>query len=154
MSQPSCTLTLESRGLTLPLLGFTSLHGYLDFTSSTGASGVIEGYNPLGSHTLLAWDNTMGGLVGDAPASDQDDGSISGPWVCGARGILDLDVSRINAANIPYSATFGPNSSSALRYMVSSLNTLVLLNDPGDTTWYTVPVAMQVFGWWAPLPSL
>jgi len=41
-----------------------------------------------------------------------------------------------------------------LRYMVSSLNTLVLLNDPGDTTWYTVPVAMQVFGWWAPLPSL
>lgn len=136
----------------MPGLGFTSLHGYLDFTSSAGSS-IIEGYNPVNTNKLLAWDNPTG-LAGDTPASDQDDGSISGPWVCGARGILDLDVSKINAANIAYSAVLGPNSSSALRYMVSSLNTLVLLNDPGDASWCTVPWAMQVLGWWAPLPGL
>ena len=134
-------------------MGFTSLHGYLDFTSSAGPPAIIEGYNPVNSNKLLAWDSPTG-LPGDIPSRDQYDGSISGPWVCGARGILDLDVSRINAANITYAAVFGPNSSSALRYLVSSLNTLVLLNDPGDVSWYTVPFSMQIFGWWAPLPGL
>ncbi len=143
---PTCTLEVESR--TLDYFGLRhihiSLHGYLVFTSSLGTD-IIEGLHTGKSLTASA--NSLG--IGDNPASDLNDGSITGPAVCGELSILQLDASKIQAADITYGGPFGPNSSSVLSYLLESVSYLLI-----DGPWYTIPRLMQIFGYNAPLPGL
>ena len=140
---PTCTLTVYSRSLdrigirNIPI----NLHGYLDLTTPFG-SYIFEG---LHVGNLLQ----AGSDGGNNPGVDQNDGSINGPWVCGALPTLDTDETKINGANISYSGIGGPNSNSALRYMLQSLN---IFSAP--TSWYSIPFPMQVFGYWTLLPGL
>jgi hypothetical protein len=64
---------------------------------------------------------------------------------------LEHDVTQINNANITYGA-YGPNSSSALRYLLQSLDYLEA--STGGLAWYSIPVWMQTLGYNALLPGL
>jgi RHS repeat-associated protein len=138
---PTCSLEVESRPL--DYWGFrngSDLHGFLDFTSSTG-SLIIEGL-----HT----GNKLTAAGNGKPAQGTVDGAITGPFVCFALPILQLDVSNINAANITYGG-LGPNSSSALRYMLQSTSFLTLYN---GGPWYTIPMSMLATGYYVLLPGV
>jgi len=143
---PTCTLEVESRPLDYPVLRHShiDLHGYLVFTSSAGTD-IIEGLHQ--GKLLKAGLGPTG--PGDNPSSNTDDGSISGTAVCASLSILQLDVSKINAANITYGGAFGPNSNSVLSYLLESLNYLLI-----DGSWYTIPLSMQIFGYDTALPGL
>ena len=78
-----------------------------------------------------------------APAAGVDDGSITGPYVCAAQAILQLDVNQINGADITYHGLGGPNSSSVLHYMLQSLSYLNLIN---GGPWYSIPLSMILTG--------
>jgi RHS repeat-associated protein len=152
---PTCTLEVESRPLNYPgLKNGPDLHGYLVFTSSAvpGVDTIIEGLH-IGS-MLKAGIGLPGAPPGqagnaDSPGSDTDDGSITNTAVCGALGVLTLDVSQVNGANIKYGGAFGPNSSSVLHYFLQQLSFLMLYGN-----WYTIPQSMQFFGYNTPLPGL
>lgn len=145
LSIPICTLTLYSRSLDwfgvrhLPI----NLHGYLDLTNGDDST-FFEGLHAPGN--LLK----AGSGTGNNPSVNQNDGSISGPAVCSAFYTLSHDEAEINGApNITYNGRMGPNSNSVLRYMLQSLN---IIGSP--SAWYTVPFAMQVFGYWKAIPGL
>ena len=80
-------------------------------------------------------------LPRDNPFRDHLDGTLTGPEVCDWLAILDGAASNINGANICYRG-FGPNSNSALRYMLGSLP---------DQTWYHMP---WMIGWGSLLPGI
>ena len=137
--QPICELTVESRPLDyFWIRNGPDLHGFLEFDGPLG-SQIIEG---------LHKGNRLTATVDGVPAEGTFDGSIKGAGVCHAITILEHAVTRINAANIPY-VPAGPNSSSALRYMLQSLNPLT-----GGVLWYNIPTFMQIFGYYALLPGL
>jgi len=137
---PSCTLEVESRPLDYDVLRHgPDLHGFLDFTGP-GGSQIFEG---------LHQGNKLTATGHGVPAFGTDDGSVSGPGVCYAASILEGDVANINNANITYHG-LGPNSSSALRYMLQSLGYLLFLYGP----WYHIPLSMQISGYYVPLPGL
>ena len=139
----TCSLEVES----FPLISFgghgPDLHGSLDFTASIGstvaAQDVIEGY--VSDTGLLNAAVTPGniGVVGNLAGAGTNDGTITGPQVCGAFATLQADVAKINGANITYNK-FGPNSSSALRYMLQSLQSLL------GSSWYHIPWTMVGYG--------
>ena len=147
----SCTLSVESRPLNYP--GFENppdLHGYLDFTYSNTGTLIFEGRH---NGSLLGAAGEPTG-PGDNPASDTNDGHVSGPAVCLALGPLETDVSLINKADIAYDGplgiSLGPNSSSALRYMLQSVSFLQALYG----FWYRIPLSMQLTGYCHYLPGL
>jgi hypothetical protein len=70
--------------------------------------------------------------------------------VCAALAILQLDVNKINGAKITYNG-LGPNSSSALSYMLQSLSYLTLVS---GGPWYTIPNSMLLTGYNVPLPGV
>jgi RHS repeat-associated protein len=159
---PSCTLTSYARGLggSGPLgPGF---HGYLVFgsTATPGVSLFIEGWTP-DLKTLQAWVNQGSGISGDNPRIDSQLGSISGASVCGYLPGIESAVNEINASNVPYSL-LGPNSSSALRYIVSqSMPRSVWANDAGGPLGGPIGPSLNLpsqgmlaFGWNTLLPGL
>jgi len=140
----SCSLELEDRPLLHGIgsvLSGVNLHLFLDFTPAYGPSQMVEG-----EHTgklLTATTN------GDSTFG-HGDGPVQGPAVCAALPILAADVSRINGGNITYSA-LGPNSNSAMRYMLQSISYLTALFGQ----WYGVPdVILSTGGYYAPLPGV
>ena len=142
LASPICTLTFNYRGIALPVVGILAAHGYLHFTSTAGTDVIIEGYDDDSGH-LRAWVDPHG-LPDDDPGLDKTAGSISGTYVCGWITTLEADVTAINGANITYDRT-GPNSNSALAYMLSTL--------PNTTSsWYKVPSGLV--GWNKRLPGI
>ncbi len=144
---PTCTLQVEDRPLQHGILSYPpfnnfGLHLFLYFTGSTGVSQAIEG---LHTGSLLT-----ANMNGDSTFGHSD-GSVSGPAVCAALPILQLDTDKINGANIAYHWD-GPNSNSAARYMLQSLSYLMGLYGP----WYTIPQAIlsRYGGYYTPLPGL
>jgi RHS repeat-associated protein len=142
-TQASCTLEVEDRPLNYFVLRHLriAVHGFLDFTGQTGVSQIIEGL-----HT----GNLLGATANGAPETGEDDGSITGPSVCAALSILQTDVSQIQGAGIRYHA-LGPNSTSALGYMLQSLSYLNLIN---GGSWYIIPQMMLLTGYNVRLPGL
>jgi hypothetical protein len=56
-----------------------------------------------------------------------------------------------------YNAFVGPNSTSALRYMLGSIQGIVnafLSIFSGTQNWYTVPIGMRLFGWYSSIPGV
>ena len=134
----TCTLGVYDRPLDYFILRNTvGLHGFVDFTNQSGTQQIIEGL-----HTGNLLTATMNGAM----ATGHFDGAISSPYVCAALPILQLDVNTINGANIAYYG-LGPNSSSVLRYLLQSL---WFLTD----SWYSIPIAMQLTGYYALLPGI
>jgi hypothetical protein len=146
---PTCTLEVESFPLNR-IGGGPDLHGSLDFTSTLygGFEDVIEGYTDESKLLKATVDPGNVGPVGNVAGTGTDDGVISGANVCSALGILESDASKITAAGIRYNALFGPNSSSALRYMLQSLNSLL------GSLWYSIPTTMLLTGYNTRLPGL
>ncbi len=139
-----CMLTVYSRGLAYPVIASgPGLHGYLDFTNQIGASTIVEG---LHNGTYLG----AASGPGEPSIGSTDDGSVSGTGVCAALSILNADVAQIENAHIIYSGVSGPNSSSALRYMLKTLSTLL----SGYGSWYSIPALMQLFGYYTLLPGI
>lgn len=132
---PSCEINFQYRGLDFPLAPTVGLHGYLSFTTSFGTSEVFEGYTDE-SNRLKAW-GRPGGLDANKPSTDKSAGRVSGEFVCDWFASLNSSVSRINRANIDYN-DLGPNSSSALRYMLSQLPETF-------TAWFSVPFTLVGF---------
>jgi RHS repeat-associated protein len=130
----TCTLEVESNPLNSYGRRGPDLHGALDFTWTVGTSNVLyvaEGYP--NSHNQLVAEVALGiGPVGNTPGGGSNDGSITGPQVCGALDILETAAFQINSANITYN-NWGPNSNSVLRYMLQSLNSLL------GSSWYSIP---------------
>jgi len=155
-SPPACTLEVESRPLNyFGLRRGPNLHGYLTFSSTTDPDDdiVIEGLhngNLLGAG--IGFPGAPKGQPGnyDYPQSNTDDGSITGSAVCAAFSILQSHVSKINNADIAYHGLLGPNSSSALRYLLQSVSSLLA----SFGNWYTIPQSMQLFGYNVSLPGL
>lgn len=147
--QVTCSLEVES----FPLITFgghgPDLHGSLDFTASIGstvaAQDVIEGFTDDSGLLQAAVTPGNTGPVGNLAGTGTNDGTITGPQVCGAFATLEADVATINGANIKYNR-FGPNSNSALRYMLLSL-----LSQLGSS-WYSIPSTRV--GYYAPLPGV
>jgi hypothetical protein len=155
-SPPTCTLEVESRPLDrFGIRHGPDLHGYLTFTTSAAPNvdTIIEGLH--NGKLLGAGIGSPGAPEGQAgnsdnPQSNTDDGSITGAAVCAAFSILESDASKIKNADIAYHGILGPNSSSALRYFLTSLSSLLA----SFGNWYTIPKSMQLFGYNASLPGL
>lgn len=148
----TCSLEVESFSLNA-LGGYgPDLHGSLYFTASMGSTlvsqDVVEGYTPDGKVLKAAVQPGNSGPVGNVAGTGTNDGTITGANVCGALAILQADVGKINGANISYGAYFGPNSSSALRYMLQSLQSLL------GSSWYSIPWGLTEFGYNTKLPGL
>jgi RHS repeat-associated protein len=144
---PTCTLEVESFPLNT-LGGGPDLHGSLYFASNLygGSDDVIEGYTD-GKLLQAAVEPGNVGPVGNVAGTGTDDGVVSGPQVCSALGTLEGDVSKINGAGIVY-GILGPNSSSALRYMLQSLSSLL------GSSWFSIPKTMLLTGYNVLLPGL
>ena len=71
--------------------------------------------------------------------------------MCAAFLVLERDASKINKADITY-RNLGPNSNSALRYMIQSVEYLAILANKNG--WYTIPTSMQYYGYWTLLPGI
>jgi RHS repeat-associated protein len=146
---PACSLEVES----FPLNAFggygPDLHGSLYWTSSIGstlvAQDVIEGYVSNAGLLNAAVQPGNIGPVGNPAGTGTNDGTTKGPQVCAALTTLQTDVGNINGANITYNR-FGPNSNSALRYMLQSLQSLL------GSTWYNIPWTLVGYG--TKLPKL
>ena len=127
------------------------LHGSLYWTASIGstveAQDVIEGWDTQLIGGLLQVTVQPGniGPVGNVAGTGTNDGTINGPQVCAALATLQTDAATINGANISYVIT-GPNSNSALRYMLQSLQSLL------GSSWYSIPGTL--FGYNTLLPGL
>ena len=146
---PTCELAVYSRPLNyIGLKQFgPDLHGYLDYTGPKGAL-IVEGRH---EGMLLGAAIEPTGLDDDPrPGHDTLDGEISGTEVRGAIAILARDVAQIKGARISYGAIDGPNSSSALRYMLESLDGLLYSFGP----WYHIPASMIAFGYNTLLPGI
>ena len=140
----TCTLELEDRPLLHgigSLLSGLNLHLFLVFTGLNGPPETIEGEH---SGNLLKATMTGDSLFG------HDDGSVTGPAVCAAEPMLASAVSRINNAKIAYQ-NLGPNSNSAMRYLLQSISYLQFL----FPSWYHIPWEIVTLGgYFAPLPGL
>ena len=85
---------------------------------------VIEGYDPGNGLLNVGVSPGNVGPMGNIAGTGTNDGMITELQVCGVLSILQADAARLNGANITYNR-FGPNSSSALRYMLQSLESLL-----------------------------
>lgn len=128
-ARESCSISFDYRGITgLPYIGGVGAgHGYLAVTTGSG-SYVVEGYvvttqsspNSLPVDHLDA-ERTINGHY-DNPATDSSYGKVEGAFVFGWLSTLDAARAKINADNVVYNKT-GPNSNTALFYMLSQLPT-------------------------------
>ena len=157
--RPTCSIALYSRGVSTsnsnssgggsvvsgPATLLTAAHTYLVVTSETGTY-VVEGYtlteqsspNSLPVDHLDAETTDHG--HGDNPASDHFYGSITGSFVCDWLPTLTTASATINAANVVYN-TFGPNSNTAMYYILSQLPRTA-------SPWFSgIPYGLQ--GWYA-----
>jgi RHS repeat-associated protein len=127
----SCTVSVYDRLIDsvhgIPIPG--ARHGYILFTASILGieidrrfyEGQKDGQRLIASSaTHKKEDGKPGYSPSDRPDRDRKDGEIKGVEICAWIAILEFDVDRVNSVYIRY-RLFGPNSSSALRYMLQSL---------------------------------
>ena len=150
-ASPPCSLEVKYRSADgNPILGGLTAHGYLKFTSPAGVS-IFEGgidfadRTVTGSQDKLTGASTPGGLSGANP-TDQSLGKISGAFVCDWIVSLWASVDRITAAKLTYREIAGPNSNSALRYILSQLPKTIV-------PWFNIPF-YALWGYSFALPGL
>jgi len=131
---PSCEIDLDYRGLlggkVPPILKLGIEHLYLAVISATG-SYVQEGY-PIAQRLDAV---TTANGIDDDPSNQTTNGSfghVAGTFVCGWLPILNSAANRVKGANAVFNE-LGPNSSTALYYMLSQLPTTI-------SQWFKFPV--------------
>jgi RHS repeat-associated protein len=132
---PLCIISVFNRpieathGLNIP----GAQHGYILFTVVNPDDSVNTFYfeGAKDGSTLTAIDTSSGGthLSSDVPSKNHWDGTMSGEDICSWLSILQQAASDVNAADIKYHV-LGPNSTTALVYMLSNLP---------QTSWVNLP---------------
>jgi len=158
---PSCSLSFDYRGYSgISALASIAAHGYLYYTAADNSTDIIEGVQVSqgGGAPLLQTTAGPTGYAADNPSTNPSAGAIAGPQVCNWFATILSAATQIDQADIPYNAR-GPNSNSALGYILSQLP---------SSSWYTVPYyvipvytggGVHVFtfgliGYYTPLPGL
>jgi len=146
---PVCTIQVFNRPIEatgpLNIPGFQ--HGFITFfdPSDDLNTGFFEGQDV--GNLLKAIGPGTAPQPKDDPYTDHNDGWVTSTGVCSVFDSLAQDVANINAASITYYEG-GPNSNSALHYMLNSTNSLNIF--PGYN-WYKMP---WMIGYSTPLPNI
>lgn len=111
-------------------------HAYLDIVDPSGSKYIVEGDHDKKTDKLLV--KKSSGLHFDHPKTDHVSGSITSPQVCDWIPIVLGAMATVNQDSLTY-RTLGPNSSTALAYILGQLPSTSWFSPPHLKGWYKYP---------------